>query len=510
MTNKYVLGLDIGTTSTKAVIFNYDGTVLVDNEEFYDTFYPHPGWVEQNPEEINVAAKKAIFYALEKSNISPNQLKGVGISSAMHSLICVDHQCLPLSPSITWADRRSATQANTLKETHPHIYLKTGTPLHPMSPLCKLRWMHETGYMPYRNASKFISIKEYLLYKWFGSYVVDYSIASATGLFNIYTHQWEAEALSLAGITTEQLSLPVPPSHILQGINKSVAADMGIQTDLPFVIGASDGPLANLGIGAIDHGDIAITIGTSGAIRQMTNKPQLDENHEVFCYSFTKDLWIMGGPSNNGGNVFQWMKGILGEKEMAETQDNNGEVYSKLTELAASSSPGAKGLLFLPYLHGERAPYWDSSAKGCLIGLDASHQKKDLLRAGLEGVIFNMYTISQAMSRLSGEPKKILVTGGFVRSKLWTQMVSDIFGHKIDIPLSHQSAAWGAAWIALFSLQETDSLLSIRDHIHLSTSLTPNPENHQLYQELFTIYSKIYFSLAKEFKQLANFQQSHS
>ncbi|MBP3949858.1 gluconokinase [Bacillus suaedae] len=508
-TKNYVIGLDIGTTSAKAVLFERNGLVVAENENAYPVYHPNPSWVEQDPYEIEQAAIAAISGTIEKSGINKNEIICVGISSAMHSLICMNNQHEPISPSITWADGRSATQANHIKETvGERIYLKTGTPIHPMSPLSKLMWMKETNYQPYLKAAKFISIKEFLIYRWFDQYIVDYAIASASGFFNIHTFEWEEEALALVGITKEQLSEPVPPTTICQGLTSTLAEKFQLPDDLPFVIGSSDGPLANMGIGAIEPGDVAITIGTSGAIRQMTSKPQTDSLQEVFCYGVTKELWIMGGPTNNGGIVFQWLKNVLGEVEIQQAFDSGGNAYDLLTTLAQNVNPGSEGLLFLPFLNGERAPYWDADARGSYIGLTLTHQKPHMIRAGLEGVIYSLFSIGETLERLAGKPVNLFASGGFARSSLWLQILSDIFGQEIQVPVSHQSSAWGAAWFGLYALNEVPSLAAIKDSIPMNQTYKPNSVNHNTYSELYKVYRELYSSLKPHFSTLASIQRN--
>lgn len=492
---KYVIGLDIGTTSTKAVIFNKGGNVVSEHEVEYPLFQPQPTYAEQDPEQIEKAAIHAIYQAVQE--IDQNELIGVGISTAMHSIICVDEDGVPLSPSITWADGRSAEQAARLKSNEGlDIYLKTGTPIHPMSPFLKLVWMRENNYEAYKKAAKFVSIKEFLLFKWFGKWVVDYSVAAATGLFNIHHFSWEPDALKIAGISDNNLSTVVPPTYVLEGVDQSIANKMGINRKLPFVVGASDGPLANLGIGAIEKGEAAVTIGTSGAIRQMIKKPTLDKNQEVFCYTFTDQLWVMGGPINNGGIVLRWLKELFGEQ--------NEQI---LTNLASKVNPGSNGLLFLPYLNGERAPFWDANARGSFIGLSLSHRKEHLLRASLEGVIYSMYHVGEALERLADKPTKLLASGGFARSELWLQILSDVFGSDVQVPDSHQSSAWGAAWVALYSLNEVSTLTDIKKSIPMKLNVSPVPVHQKEYEILYHIFKDAYQSLRSHNHALSAYQR---
>ncbi|HYK74189.1 MAG TPA: FGGY family carbohydrate kinase [Pseudoneobacillus sp.] len=510
MNKSYVIGLDIGTTSAKSVLFDRNGSVVSEHEVEYTLSHPFPGWVEQDPIAIELGAINAIKYSIQKGNIDPNELLAVGISSAMHSIICIDRDLQPLSPSITWADGRSFQQAeNLMKENGTDIYLKTGTPIHPMSPFVKLLWMKETGYEPYKKAFKFVSIKEFLLGRWFNQLVVDYSVASATGLFDIHKLDWDEQALQIVGISYEQLPTPVRPTHILEGISSRVCEEMGIPATTPFVVGGSDGPLANLGIGAITPEDIAITIGTSGAIRKMASQPKTDAKQEVFCYAFDKDLWVTGGPTNNGGIVFRWLREVLGQQEVSESLTIGKDAYDLLTELASHVNPGANGLIYLPFLNGERAPHWDANAKGAYIGLSASHEKSHLIRSGLEGVIFNIYQIGETLERLTGSSNRLLASGGFARSSLWLQILADIFGKKVEVPLSHQSSAWGASWTALYALNEVPSFQAIKDYIPMQDTYLPIEANHLIYQELYPIFKNLYQSLKPSFHAISEFQRKN-
>ncbi|MDF0727299.1 gluconokinase [Cytobacillus sp. S13-E01] len=490
MNKSIVIGLDIGTTSVKAVAFNKSGNVLGEKEVEYPLYTPQPSWAEQDPLEIEHSTIRVIRQLIESNKFEPTSILAIGLSSAMHSLICIDNNGEPLSPSITWADGRAAKQATLLKEHGGLLYQATGTPIHPMSPLVKLIWMKEQNYEPYKSASKFVSIKEFLLYRWFGTELVDYAIASATGLFDLKTLTWNHEALQIAGITEDKLFSPVPPSEVITGLNKEIALKIGISTTTPFVIGASDGPLANLGIGAINPGEVAITIGTSGAIRQIVSTPKTDELQETFCYNFTESLSLIGGPTNNGGILLKWLRDTLGYNES----------YDNLTSLAEKVVPGAEGLLFLPYLNGERAPLWNSQVRANLFGLSLRHGKEHIIRAGLEGVIFAIYHVGQALERLAGEPTKLLASGGFARSPLWLQILADVFNQEVQVPISHQSSAWGAAWVALYGIGEVNDLTSIKEHIPMQGHYIPNPTNHTIYKESFATYMELSEVINKHYK----------
>ena len=485
MSREFVMGLDFGTTSVKACIFDINGVLISEFEKMNSFHYPEQGWSEQDPIEIERSAVMAIKGAMEKARIDKDELITVGFSAAMHSLICVNEEGSPISPALIWADGRSYPQVEAVKRTNgSSIYAKTGTPIHPMTPFSKLLWMKETNYQPYKEAAYFMSIKEYVIQSWFGERVIDYSMASATGLFDPATLDWEPEVLEMTGVSKEQLSEIVPPTRVLTGLKRKIADEMGINQEMPFVMGAADGQLANLGIGAILPGEVAVSVGTSGAIRQFNKGVKIDENQETFCYSFTADTSIVGGPTNNGGIVLQWLKDLLHDQRS----------FSDFLADAERVAPGADGILFLPYLNGERAPIWNQQAKGNFYGVSITHKKEHFIRAVLEGITFNLYQIGKALERLAGEPEKIYVNGGLARSPLWLQMMADIFEAEIYVPESHHSAAWGAAWTALVGIGKVDSFEEIKKNIPMGDAVLPNKENSKVYKAIYENYER----LAKE------------
>jgi gluconokinase len=488
MSREFVLGLDIGTTSVKACVFDINGKLISDVEKMNNFHYPEQGWSEQSPVEIERSAVLAIKEAIEKAAISKDELITLGFSAAMHSLLCVNEEGSPISPALIWADGRSVAQAEAIKGSiGKSIFSKTGTPIHPMTPFSKLLWMKENNYQPYKEAAYFMSIKEYLLYCWFGQRVIDFSMASATGLFNPAYLDWEPELLEMTEISREQLSEIVAPTNVLTGLNREIAAEMGINPEMPFVMGAADGQLANLGIGAILPGEVAVSVGTSGAIRQINKGVKIDENQETFCYSFTADSTIVGGPTNNGGIVLQWLKDLL----------NDQRDFTDFLGDAEKVAPGAEGILFLPYLNGERAPIWNQRAKGNFYGVSITHKKEHFIRAVLEGITFNLYQIGKALERLAGEPEKIYVNGGLARSPLWLQMMADIFEAEIYVSESHHSAAWGAAWTALVGIGRVDSFEDIKKNIPMGEAVLPNKENSKVYKALYENYSRLAKDMVK-------------
>jgi gluconokinase len=304
---EYVLGIDIGTGSVKAVAVDLKGNSFADAQQHYPFNSPKPGYHEQDPEQIWNAFTESIKDVIAKTGSQP---LAISLSSAMHSFIAVDSDGNAFAPMMTWADNRSAEIAVKLRSTDRgmSIYKATGTPIHSMSPLCKLIWLRENDPELFHKARKFISIKEFTWHKLFNEFAIDYSIASSTGLFNITKFEWHEDALKLAGVTAEVFSKPVPTDYIQTGSSLKF-----LDKNIPFFIGASDGCLANLGSMATDPGIAAMTIGTSGAVRVASNKPLPNADAMTFSYILDKNTYICGGPINNGGVAMQWwVKNVAG------------------------------------------------------------------------------------------------------------------------------------------------------------------------------------------------------
>ncbi|MEC0226869.1 gluconokinase [Paenibacillus alba] len=507
----YIIAADIGTTSTKTLIISRAGQVLASHSIEYPLFTPAADRAEQDPDQIFEAVVQGIGAVVRKLNLTPEQVLCVSFSSAMHSLIAVDEQTKPLTACITWADNRSASYAEKLKRSGlgQQIYSRTGTPIHPMSPLLKLMWFRDNEPELMKETHKFIGIKEYVFAKLFGRYLIDHSLASATGLFNLENLIWDEDALSHAGVRQEQLSELVPTTYRVEGLSSEYAAAMGLAVDTPFVIGASDGVLANLGVGAFEPGVIAVTIGTSGAVRTVVNKPQTDPEGKLFCYALTENFWVVGGPINNGGIVFRWVRDQIATAEAEEARRQGIDPYDYLTEIASEVSAGSDGLLFLPLLSGERAPYWNANARGVYFGLSLSHQKKHMIRAALEGVMFSIQAVAASLERMMGPASVIRASGGFARSTFWRQMMTDMLGTSVTVPDSIESSGIGAALLGLLAMGEIDDLSHAHQWIQVGMAHEVNESDYRIYQQLTSIYTSVYHQLKDQFDAITAFQGQH-
>lgn len=493
---KYILGIDIGTGSTKAVALNLNYEPISTSQHYYPTHSIKPGYSEQDPEIISQAFLTCISDL--KTELGAESIS-IGLSSAMHSLIMVDSNGLPLAPMITWADNRSADIANRLLNGNEglELYAATGTPIHAMSPLCKIIWLRENEPQLFSKVSKFISIKEYIWFKLFGEYKIDYSIASCTGLFDIKALKWNEQALELCKISSSNLSEPVPTSFCNNKLTQAYQTFFN-DKNVSFVMGASDGCLANLGSEAINEGTAAVTIGTSGALRVASSKPVVNKTAMTFNYILDNETFICGGPINNGGLALQWlMKNLFGKTELNEAD------YTNLFNEIETTSVGSNGLIFLPYLTGERAPIWNSKASGTFLGLSNQHHQKDMARAVIEGICFSLNDVLTEMETNGARIKKIHASGGFVHSKTWMQILSDVTGKEILLITEEDASAVGAAYLAA----KANGLIANYPSANQNklNIIYPDMSHHLFYQKRFEIYKKAYVNLKECMLEINNF-----
>ncbi|PRY05694.1 gluconate kinase (FGGY family) [Pontibacter ummariensis] len=503
MKQQAIIGVDIGTTSTKAVAFGVAGKPLFQYAVEYPILSTDPEMAEQDPDQVFEAVLKALKTVSTLVVEGEYSLKGVSFSSAMHSLIAMDGEGSRLTNCIIWADTRSKAQANALRGTPKglDIYLQTGTPIHPMSPLVKLAWLREKHPATFEKTAKFIGIKEYVFFKLFGEYKVDYSIASATGLFNIFTLDWYPEALEVAGVTADVLPEPVPPTYSFRSLKPAYALKLSIPASVPFVIGASDGCLANLGSNAVQAGHGVVTIGTSGAIRVTSDKPATDQLERIFSYILTPEHYVLGGAVNNGGVILRWFRDNFYALEAAEARRNEIDPYDLMAEKAAAIPPGSDGLLCLPYLLGERSPIWDASARGCFIGAHYNHTREHFLRAMMEGVIFGVYSVGKALEQTVGPIDAIYANGGFSKSAMWVQMLADVFNKKVMLTETPEGSAFGAAVLGMYALGMIENLEEAEQMITVTQTFVPDQAVHQQYMHNYTLFEELYPKLKDTFQK---------
>jgi gluconokinase len=499
---KILIGIDIGTGSTKAIACDLRGSIIATAAKKYPLYSKIGGRAEQDPDEIFAAVISALAKVTKRIKQQSNQrIEAVVFSAVMHSLLAVDEEGRPLTPSITWGDQRAAKEAEELKTggRAEAIYQCTGTPIHPMLPLTKLLWFKKHKPEVFHAARKWISIKEYVFFRLFNQFIVDYSIAGATGLFNMQKLSWDEEILKLAGISRKKLSMPVSTTEIIQGLDPRIAAQIDLPENTAFIIGASDGVLATLGAGAIDEDAVVCSIGTSGAVRMMVPKPITDPEGRFFCYALTEKQWVIGGAINNGGLALRWLR----ENVFDDLQLPPSDSYKPLINYAKKVPAGTNGLLFLPYLTGERAPCWNADMKGVFFGMTLNHNRRDMIRAVLEGVIYQMNTVLDALKETGVKPCEIRATGGFARSSLWRQIMADIFEEEIMVPSNTASACLGAAFLGMKALGLITDLSTVDEMIMIRARQKPVVEHVEIYREYKPVFNHLVKSLKADFSTLS-------
>ncbi|HWJ92846.1 MAG TPA: gluconokinase [Flavisolibacter sp.] len=479
---EYILGTDIGTGSVKTVILDFSGKVLGGTHQYYPTLNPQPGWQEQDPDTIFNGFINCIREAIGQMGVAP---VAVALSSAMHSLMAVNDEGAAISRLLLWSDNRSASIADELRNSNlgRSIYAAGGAPIHAMTPICKLAWWRQHDNQLFQRASKFISIKEYIWWRLFGEYRIDYSLASATGLFDIGACSWNDAALSFAGIEPRQLSEPVPVSYRNAHIHTRYAKHMHLDATTPFVIGASDGCLANVGTQALTPGTAAITIGTSAAVRIARPEPIRQFSFMPFNYMLDENNFICGGPVNNGGNILAWSTNTFFSSDTSTGYD---QVFKKIENVPA----GCNGLVFLPYLNGERSPVWDERTSALFFGIKPQHDAAHFLRASIEGVCFALRQVLLLLEGASGPIHEIHVSGGFVHSNQWVQLLADITGKRLVAHGTEDASAVGAAYLGLKTMKVVASYSSLH-HAH-SRQFEPDRKLGAIYEKNWSVFEKLY------------------
>lgn len=433
-----ILGADIGTTHIKVVTLTASGETLSVLKAPVITSRPVAGFYEQSAEDIFSSLIGLCREALDTAAATSDVL-GISFSTAMHSLLLTDEQGRTLTRMLTWADTRSTPLAMRLKNSVSveQLYHRTGTPLHPMSPLCKLIWFRENEPDIFRRAAHFVSFKEYLFYHLTGKWLIDYSMASATGLFDSQRLDWDGESLQLAGIDATQLGDPVPVTYMCTGDKMLLSLK---DKPVKLIIGGSDGAMANLGAGAVGSGRAAVTIGTSGAMRLLHDGYKPDRKGQLFSYLLDENIWLTGGAINNGGLAIEWLSALLGTP------------VDKLLAEMDNVSPGSDGLLCIPYFHGERFPVWDATVTGTFSGVRSIHTQAHFAKAVSEGICYAFREITDVFNSNGYTIKTLIASGGFTQTRGWVRMLADITGLPVQVPANPEASAIGAAFTGLYAL----------------------------------------------------------
>jgi gluconokinase len=500
-----IITIEIGTNAVRVVAFDLDGNTIASMKGSYPTFHSQPDYSEQDPEQIFITMLYVLKNLLNE-HIHPHKITVASIcfSASMHSVLAIDKSGVPLGYAVTWADNRAKKEAQKLKDSPACkiIYTATGTPLHPMSPLFKIAWFKNNDKERFRRASKFIQLKTYIIQQLTGEYLIDYSLASATGLLNIHKVKWEPEALLYAGINQGMLAELVPIFASAGKLKKAYQNSLGINGDTKIIVGSSDGCLATLGSGVMNGHKATITIEDSGAVRVIGRTVLNDKKQRFFNYLLTEKCYVSGGPTNSGGVIFEWFAKQFGDfKNPYDIEYTMEELISVASKVGA----GSDGLIFLPYLLGERAPIWDANARGVFFGINIKHERQHFIRAVIEGILYEIYSIGKTLEEHC-KITSLSINGSFASIPLCAQIIADIFNKPVSISQHNYSVGIGAYLVSATEMGIYGNLDEAAKSITLPHQYFPKKNLHGIYMKHFEIFEKLSVKLKDDFENVVKLE----
>jgi len=443
----YVLGIDVGTGGTRALIVDERGRLISSATEGHQAFAsPQIGWAEQNPEDWWRAVGVAVRRALTSANLTGDSIASVGLSGQMHGAVMLDNSGDVVRPALIWCDVRTEKQCNEIdaKLGKPQIIQLTCNPALPNFTLTKLLWVRENEPENWKRVRSVMLPKDYVRFRLSGERATDVADASGTLMLDVARRRWSVEVLDAVEIGHSLLSALYESPDVCGRISNEGAAATGLKRGTPVVAGAGDQAAGAVGLGIVAPGTVSATIGTSGVVFASTDRPALDPKGRMhtFCHA-VPGRWHVMGVTQAAGLSLRWFRDLLGEKS-----DDRADSYDRLTAEAANVPAGSEGALWAPYLMGERAPHLDPNARGALLGLSASHKRGHVVRAVLEGVAFSLKDSFTILEEMKVPVREIRLGGGGARSVLWRQIQADIYGRDVGIPRAEEGAAYGAAILA--------------------------------------------------------------
>ncbi|QQE77899.1 xylulokinase [Alicyclobacillus sp. SO9] len=489
-----VLGIDIGTSGTKVIVVGVDGTVLGSATETYDMATPKLGWAEQNPEDWWNATVKATQRALEKkTNLD---VQAIGFSGQMHGLVPLNRDGEVLRPSIIWCDVRTEEQSIALEQTvgREQIIQLTQNPPLPNFTLTKLLWMRDYEPDLYRQIRCVLLPKDYIRYKLTGSYAMDVADASGTLLFDVSKRKWSSEMCQATGVSKEWLPPVYESNDVVGHLTDGAGALLGLPGGIPVVAGAGDQAAGAIGLGVLEPGAISAVFGTSGVVLAVTDSPLRDPKGRLhtFCHG-QRDSWFVMGVTQAAGGSLQWYRNRFAQVEQLAANQSKRDVYEFLMDEAESVAPGAEGLLFLPYLLGERTPHLDPNARGGWIGLQWRHDLSHLVRSVLEGVSFSLRDAWEIIRELGITSSQWKASGGGAQGDIWMQIFASVVRQELEIVQASHGPAYGAAILAAQGvgiLDETSE--SVHSWLSSGKTVRPKEEWVEFYDSLYSVFRQGY------------------
>jgi len=504
---QYILAHDVGTSGNKAALYSVDGILKGSVVKEYPTFYPNSGWVEQNAEDWWVAVKDSTLELFEKTGVPASEVACVCFSAQMMGCLLIDHENRPLRPMITWADTRSSEQEKYMLERLPmeEVYKINGHRLSASYSAAKLLWIRDNEPEVYRKAEKMLHAKEYIILKLTGEIVTDYSDAGGTNLLDIHNKDWSQELLSAFEIPREILPDVYPSTHVVGNVTAEAARICGLIEGTPVVIGGGDGVCATVGAGIARIGKAYNVIGSSSWISTVTVAPVIDPKMRTFNWIHMDDeFYSPNGAMQAAGFSYAWFRNNLCSEEVEAAAAAGVSAYKLIDELVDKAKPGAEGLLFLPYLLGERSPHWDHNARGAFVGLGISSSKGDMARAVLEGVGFNLKTILDIFDKNSPIDDIVMIGAG-VKGDVWLQILSSIWQKPLLVPRHLEEATSMGAAICGGVGVGVYSDFSVAEEMNKPIRrIEPDKNLAGLYNGLYDIFTEAYVQLKPIYQSLAS------
>ena len=489
----YVLGIDVGTGGTRALVVDERGCIAGAATEEHEPFAsPKIGWAEQRPEDWWRAAGVAVRKALAQGSLQGDQISCVGFSGQMHGAVMLDSAGEVVRPALIWCDVRTEKQCRELNERigAERLIQLTCNPALPNFTLTKLLWVRENEPENWKRVRSMMLPKDYVRFRLTGECAIDVADASGTLMLDVAKRRWSPEVLQAAKIDPSLLPAVYESPDVCGKVSATGAAATGLAAGTPVVAGAGDQAAGATGMGIVTPGAVSATIGTSGVVFAATDRPALDPRGRLhtFCHA-VPGRWHVMGVTQAAGLSLRWFRDNFGSSATQST----GDSYEKLTAEAATVAPGADGLLWAPYLMGERTPHLDADARGALVGLTASHTRAHIVRAILEGVAFSLKDTFTIFEEMKVPVKRIRLGGGGVRSPLWRQIQADVYDHEVEIVEAEEGAAYGAAILAGVGAKMWPSVDAACDSVvRIASRTQPNAASAEVMQKNYAAYRRIY------------------
>jgi len=501
------MGIDVGTSGVKTLLCTEDGSILATETVEYPLYQPKPAWSEQHPADWWRATKQSVRRVLRSAKVNGAGVAGIGLSGQMHGSVFLDKAHRVLRPAILWNDQRTAAECDyiTKKIGAARLIRLTCNPALTGFTAPKILWVRRHEPHVYDRVAKILLPKDYIRFLLTGEFATEVSDASGTLLFNVRRRTWSKPMLSELQIDRALLPASYESPEITGRVLPRIAAELGIAAGTPVVGGGGDQAAGAVGNGIVKTGVISATLGTSGVVFAFSDSVQTDPRGRAhtFCHAVPGKWHVMGVVLSAGGSL-QWFRNQLGGEERAAARRRGVDPYEVLCEEAAAAPPGAEGLLFLPYLTGERTPHADPFARGAYVGLTARHTKGHLVRATLEGITYAMRDSLEIIRGMKIPVRQIRVSGGGARSDLWRQIQADVYGQSVVTINASEGPAYGAALLAAVGTGAYSTVQQACDAAIRVTSRTrANKRRAARYQLYYPLYRKLYRSLKDDFRAIS-------